>query len=127
MPTLRNAFAGLATEPKQDDIILKMGDGSHTVKDDYVTEDHETDQTGSGIVLDFAITPSSMVMIDVDPTNPTDTNNYRCRATTNGTVPTSAIGFVCRPGTTYLPISSLGIIKVFAPVGVTVAVQGLGR
>lgn len=97
------------------------------VADDYDTEDHAADQAGADAVLDFTVAAGSMVMVDVDPVVATDFDNYRCRATTDGTTPSITTGFVCRPGTTYLPIVSAGTVKVYAPTGVTVAVQSLAR
>lgn len=97
------------------------------VADDYTTEAHATDQAGADGVLEFTVAAGAMVLVDVDPTDPTDTDNYRARATTDGVAPTASAGFVCRPGTTYLPIVTAGTVKVYAPTGVTVAVQSLGR
>lgn len=98
------------------------------VRDDYATESHATDQVGANAVLAFAVAPGSMVVVDVDPTDPTDFDNYRARATCDGSVPTASSGFVCRAGaSTYLPVPTSGTVNVWAPTGVVVAVQSLGR
>lgn len=97
------------------------------VHDDLATEGHAVDQEGANAVLTFNVTAGHLVMVDVDPVAANDTLNYRARATCNGSTPTAISGFVCRPGTSYLPLPTAGTVKVWAPTGVIVAVQVLAR
>lgn len=97
------------------------------VADDFDTEDHTEDQAGAGAVLTFTLNPGNLVIVDVDPTDPSDTLNYRARAMCDGSDPTATLGFVCRPGSSYLPVPTSGTVKVWAPTGVTVSVQVASR
>lgn len=98
------------------------------VADDYATDVLTDDQTGADGVLTFSTGPIKLVAVDVDPEDPMDTAAYICRATVDGSTPTSARGWRCRSGqTTYLPVPADSEVKVFAPAGVTVSVQGGAR
>jgi hypothetical protein len=96
------------------------------VRDDYSGDALTTDQTGAGAVLEFAVPPLHLVAVDVDPADLQDTTSYLCRATVDGSAPSATRGWRCRSGqTTYLPVPCAGgMVKVFAPAGVTVSVQG---
>ena len=100
-----------------------------SVEDDFATVEHLADQSGTGAVLTFtAATAGEMVWVDVDPDDPADMDLYRCRATVDGSNPTSSLGWVCRPGPNPIPIPMSGTaVKVWAPAGVTVAVQVMQR
>lgn len=117
-----------ATQPVTGPLTRTQLDAADVqVADDYDTAAHASDQAGANAVLTFTLAAGKMVLVDVDPTSSSDTANYRARATVDGTTPTAMTGFVCRPGTTYLPVACAGTVKVYAPSGVTVAVQTLGR
>lgn len=99
------------------------------VADDYAAVEHLPDQAGADAVLTFnAAAAGRMVWVDVDPVDPADTDNYRCRATVDGATPTASVGWVCRPGANPIPAPMVGTtVKVWTPSGVTVAVQVLSR
>lgn len=99
------------------------------VADDYAVDRLTADQNGAGAVLTFSPGPLALVAVDVDPTTSTDTATYICRATVDGSTPTASLGWRCRSGqTTYLPVPCPGgVVKVFAPTGVFVSVQGGAR
>lgn len=100
------------------------------VADEYGAQTHVPDAAGAGAVLPFTVAAGTkFVIVDVDNSSGADTTTYRCRARLDGVDPTATTGFVCRSGqSTYLPFSVTGtVVKVFAPTGVTVAVQGLVR
>lgn len=99
------------------------------VSDDYTADIVTPDQPGAGGVLTFALGgPAKLVAVDVDPNVASDTVNYICRVTLDGSIPTSSRGWRCRSGqTTYLPVPTSGTVKVFAPTGVFVSVQAGAR
>lgn len=96
------------------------------VRDDYDGDAVTEDQAGADAVLDFATGPLQLVAVDVDPDDPQDEVVYLCRATVDGSAPTVARGWRCRSGqTTYLPVPCPGgTVRVWAPAGVSVSVQG---
>lgn len=95
------------------------------VSDDYDAPEYLADQTGADAILSFTASAAGrLVWVDVDPTDPTDTDNYRARATIDGSDPSATRGVVCRPGATPIPGTMTGsVVKVYAPTGVVVAVQ----
>lgn len=99
-----------------------------TVADDFGVVEYTSDQTGADTVLSFTLSLVSpkVVKVDVDPVVADDYDNYRCRATTDGTAPTSTLGEVCRPGASFL-LTAGTTVKVYAPTGVVVNVTGYGR
>lgn len=100
------------------------------VKDDYAASEHLPDQPGAEDVLTFSLTQAAnLIVVDADNDDVADYTAYRCRATVDGSEPTAETGFVCRSGqSTILPVPTSGtVVKVYAPVGVTVAVQAIRR
>lgn len=100
------------------------------VNDDYATAETLPDQAGADDVLVFTLaTAASMVIVDADNDDGADYTAYRCRATVDGSEPAEDLGFVCRSGqSTVLPLPTVGVVvKVWAPAGVTVAVQAVRR
>lgn len=100
------------------------------VKDDYAASELLGDQSGADDVLSFTLTQAAnLIIVDADNDDPADYIAYRCRATVDGSEPTVETGFVCRSGqSTILPVPTSGTqVKVYAPAGVTVAVQAIRR
>lgn len=119
------AVSGMQTDGLTD---LELRAAPVPVSDDLATPEHGAAQTGADAVLTFTLSAASMVLVDVDPSDLADTDAYVARATVDGTSPTLSVGFACRAGTTtYLPVVTSGTVKVWAPVGVSVAVHGLSR
>lgn len=100
--------------------------GRLATADDYVADALTEDQPGADAVLEFTTGPLALVAVDVDASDPQDEASYLCRATVDGSAPTASRGWRCRSGqTTYLPVPcAAGTVRVWAPAGVTVSVQG---
>jgi hypothetical protein len=122
------AVTGVATEATLDRAADRL-DQVLDVADDYGSVEHLADQDGAGAILTFtAASPGDLVWVDVDPADPADSDNYRCRATVDGTNPSETSGWVCRPGPNPIPVPMTGAaVKVWAPAQVTVAVQVIHR
>lgn len=126
--TLRNAFGELALDSTLQDVVDLLTTGH--VRDDYDLELVTPDQAGAGGVLTFDLGQAApLITVDVDPVDSSDIVVHVCRVRLDGSDPTATEGHRCRSGqTTYLPFPSpTGVVKVWAPAGVTVSVQGGGR
>ena len=99
-------------------------------QDDYDGDIITADQTGAGAVLTFNLGSAAvLVAVDVDAAVPADTDPYIARASVGATIPTATLGWRCRSGqTTFLPVPCpSGVVRVYAPSGVTVSVQAATR
>lgn len=98
------------------------------VRDDYAATEPLETQAGADGVLTFTATGGGqLVWVDVDPVDPADTTGYTARATVDGSEPTPTRGWVCRPGPSPIPVATAGVVKVWAPASVNVAVQVIRR
>lgn len=100
------------------------------VADDFDGDVLTADQTGAGAVLTFNLGgPAKLVAVDVDAASPSDTATYIARVSVSAATPSASLGWRCRSGqVTFLPVPcESGVVKVFAPSGVTVSVQAATR
>lgn len=95
-------------------------------QDDYSGDALTDAQPGADGVLTFTVPALALVAVDVDPVDLQDSLQYLCLATVDGSAPSATRGWRCRSGqTTFLPVPCAGgVVKVWAPVGVSVSVQG---
>lgn len=119
---------GLSIPVPQTDALTdaQLRSSPPAVRDDYSGDVITADQLGSDEALDFDTGPLFLVAVDVDPVDADDEASYLCRATVDGSAPTASQGWRCRSGqTTYLPVPCPGgTVRVWAPEGVSVSVQG---
>lgn len=120
--------AGLSIPQPQTNALTndELREAPVPTRDDFDGDAITPDQAGANAVLEFVVPALRLVAVDVDPVDPEDGFPYICRAAVDGSAPAANRGWRCRSGqTTYLPVPCVGgTVKVFAPTGVSVSVQG---
>lgn len=124
-----NKAANAFIEPRREDGHGSASNNRSFVADDYAQDILTVDQPGDDDVLEFDLgVPAKLVAVDVDVISAEDTATYICRVSLDGSDPNASRGWRCRSGqTTYIPMPCSGMVKVYAPSGVTVSVQAGAR